>query len=184
MDPLVTVTLDTGLMLSLLDRTREATAVEKILQWHLEGKVRAYVSNRIFDPDTCDMRDEQRKEMRMIIEKYDIEIIGSGFRLGFSRLDGLDKLSGGFTTRSPEEMANFSKIVGKDPTNLPKSSIGNRLPNKIGDYDALRDHYADKREVFITLDTKDYLHITKRAIYFECLGLKIMSPSEFLEKCS
>ena len=106
------------------------------------------------------------------------------FRLGFSRLDGLDKLSGGFTTRNPEEMANFSKIVGKDPTNLPKSSIGNRLSNKIGDYDALRDHYADKREVFITLDTKDYLHITKRAIYFECLGLKIMSPSEFLEKCS
>lgn len=76
MERIVTATLDAGLFLSVLDKTGDAVVIEEILQWNLDGKIQAYVSNRIFDPDTWNMRVEQREEMRKIMEKYHVNILG------------------------------------------------------------------------------------------------------------
>ena len=177
---MLTVTLDTGLLLALIDGKPTAEHVKTILRWHVNGKIHACVSNRIFDPDTSRMRADQVTELSNILNSNGIPVIGSVARFGISRLDGLDLLSGGPTTRSREEMDEFSKIVGKDPSSLSSFCVGTRISNKIGDYDALRDHFASNRAIFITLDGKDYLHTDKRVTYWNQLHLKIMSPSEFV----
>jgi hypothetical protein len=44
----------------------------------------------------------------------------------------------------------------------------------------LHTHFAGGNDVFVTLDTKDYLHVTKRSAYSARLNLVVMSPAEFV----
>jgi hypothetical protein len=130
--------------------------------------------------DSCVMDPHQRSHPRSILETNAIEIAGAAFRLGVSRLGGPDVLRGPRATRSPEEWKRFVEIVGSDPSTLSPSSVGKAMKRKIGDYDALHRHFGTGHDVFITLDTKDYLHISRRSLYKAQLNLIIQSPSEFV----
>jgi hypothetical protein len=174
------ISLDTGVLILLLDGKPGSADVETIFCWHRNKKIALYVSNRVFDHDTAKMDALQVKTLRELFEKYRVPVEGAVFRSSFSRLSGKDLLSGGVSLRTQEEMARFVSIVGCDPAVLPPSSVGKRLSNKLGDYDSLRDHYASGRDVFITLDTKDYLSTQRRQRYVQELGLVVLDPSEFV----
>lgn len=175
-----TVTLDTSAVIDVLDSKGSCHAVRQILECHRQGRIRLYFSSRVLHPDTQQMSQDKQTSLQRLMEQYGIDIASSSFRLSVSTLNGPDVLDAPSSKRTSDEMNHFKTIVGDDPTQLAKSSAGNRIMQKIGDYDALRDHYAYKRDYFITLDTHDYFHIIKRPVYEKVLGLKIISPEEFV----
>jgi hypothetical protein len=178
------VTLDTGALICVIDKKPGWEDVEKIMSWHSEGKIQLFVSNRIFEPDTKGMHEDQVAGLEQLLHKYKVKRWGSVYRTGFSSLSGADLLSGAAIRRSIDEMNQFRMIVGPDPTSLRKEQVGSKLSNMIGDYDSLIDHYADRRDVFVTLDTKHYLHKNKREAYQVKLELLIQSPTEFVANSS
>jgi hypothetical protein len=154
--------------------------VREILRWHSAGRLEAFVSNRVFEPDTVRMHPEQVDQLRRTLRDYGIRVVGAVFRSTFSTLSGKDLLSGGRRRRSVDQMARFTELVGREPVSLHPSAVGRKLPNKIGDYDSLREHYANMRDVFIPSETHDYFHVAKRPTYERALGLCILRPAEFV----
>jgi DUF2934 family protein len=174
------LTVDTSVWLNWLDKKPGSEHVERILTWHSIGLVKVVGSNRIIDPDTWKMDLIQQEQLENEFKRRNIEKIGSSARAGISRVGGLDVLGGYPSERTAEEMKSFRKIVGQDPASLPKETVGKTIYRKIGDYDALYDHFISKRDIFITRDNKDYSHKTKRDTYWNTLGLTIQSPQEFV----
>jgi len=175
---MIRATLDTGVLILVLDGKPGANDVLKLLQWHREGKLELHVSNRVFEHDTRKMRATQIDELRKLLEEFDIPVEGAAFRFNFSLLSGGDALDGGASVRTSEEMAHFTKLVGKDPAEEYASS--KTLSNKFGDYDSLKDHFASGRDVFVTIDEKHYLDVHRRERYVEQLGLLILSPAKLV----
>lgn len=173
-----TATLDTGVLILALDDRPGANEVREMLQWHRDGKLGLHVSNRVFEHDTRRMRAAQVDALRTLLEEFDVAIEGAAFRYDFSLLSGGDILSGGPSMRTLEEMARFTKLVGKDPAE--EYAASKTLSNKLGDYDSLKGHFASGRNVFVTVDKKHYLDVHRRERYAEQLGLVILSPAEFV----
>jgi hypothetical protein len=159
-------------------------AIELIFKWIKDGRVSGHVSNRVFEHDTERMDECQVDQVKVVLEEHGIPINGSSFRLDFSLIGGLDVLDGPVTERTPEEIEKFQLIVGPDPSSLPPSAVGSRMPNKLGDYDSLFDHWLNRRDYFITLDGKDYLHVNKRQGYRDELNLLVVSPEEYVQQHS
>lgn len=174
------VTVDTAPWLDLLDRRGCVAEMDRMLSWHDSARVRLFASSRLFDPDTDGMRPAQRGDLRLLLEKHGVETAGASFRLGMSRLGGPDFLGGPPATCSAEDLRRFVEVVGPDPSTLPASALGKAFPRKAADYDALLTHFATGNDVFVTLDTKDYLHIAKRGTYASRLNLIVQSPTEFV----
>ncbi|MES2040064.1 MAG: hypothetical protein V4495_19790 [Pseudomonadota bacterium] len=175
------VTVDTAVLITLIDDKPGASVIRELFKWHKDGKINLFVSNRVFEHDTSKMRAAQVDELRALLSNHNVEIESSGFRTDFSLLSGGDLLNGGSSTRTSEEMSSFTKLVGKDPTEEYPSS--KTISRKLGDYDSLTDHFATNKDVFLTLDTKHYLAMALRQKYQEELGLIILSPEEFLANC-
>lgn len=173
------ITIDTGVLITLIDAKDRDGHATKILEWVKQGRVQAFVSNRILEPDAKAMRTEGQKALRDFIHENRLRILGSVARFGVSSLDGHDLLGGGRTDRTPTELLRFKVVVGQNPTHFPSGHFGKNLSNHIGDYDALFDHYCDKSDYFITLDSKGYLHRDKRLDYQQELGLNVVSPEEY-----
>lgn len=175
---LTTLTLDTTVFIRAIDGKPGCEPAQRIFQLSKEGLVALVASNRVFEHDTSNMSQDSQRKLHECMQQHGVQIDPSGHRLGFSLLDGGDVLDGGPSIRTPEEMRRFEKLVGKDPT---AEFQGNRtLGNKLGDYDALRDHFASGRDAFITLDTKHYLAVNLRDRYARELGLVVQSPEAFL----
>lgn len=176
------VTVDTAVLITLIDDKPGASVVRELLKRHKDGKINLFVSNRVFEHDTRKMRVAQVEKLRALLSDHNVEIESSGFRTDFSLLSGGDVLSGGSSERTSEEMFSFTKLVGKDP--IEEYPASKTISRKLGDYDSLRDHFATKKDVFLTLDTKHYLATELRQKYQKDLGLVILSPAEFLENCN
>jgi hypothetical protein len=174
------LTVDTGLLIQLIDNKLGADDVRKIFDLHEKGAVQLYVSNRIFEHDTTKMSEPQLAQIKDLIQHAKVIVDGAVFRSGFSLLSGGDLLSGGVSHRSQKELEKFGKLVGKDPVGeyLASSTIS----NKLGDYDALRDHFTSGRNIFLTADEKHYFATAQRQKYRKELGLIIQSPAEFLDE--
>ncbi|MCI0459622.1 MAG: hypothetical protein L0Z62_21950 [Gemmataceae bacterium] len=151
-----------------------------MLRWHRARRVHLCASSRVFDPDTNAMRPAQQTQLRLLLKEHGVEVAGSAYRLGVSRLGGPDFLGGPPSARLPEELARFIEIVGPDPSGLPPSAVGKAFARKVGDYDALQTHFALGYDVFVTLDTKDYLHVARRGRYASELGLIVQSAADFV----
>jgi len=153
----------------------------QILKWHDEGKIIVTVSNRVFDPDTRKMSEEQRDRLKRLLADHRIEILGAPFRFGISRFGAGDLLGGPQHERSPREVEDFRRIVGMGPSASPPSK---KLKNQIGDYDALQGYFMKGGDVFVTLDEKGYLSRGKREKYEQKLGLVVESPEELMSRFS
>ncbi|MCK4604147.1 MAG: hypothetical protein KAU41_05530, partial [Deltaproteobacteria bacterium] len=64
---MVTVTLDTCLLISLLDRKDGFQNTIKLLEWHKDKKIEASVSNRLFEPDIVGMDKDQQEDLINIL---------------------------------------------------------------------------------------------------------------------
>lgn len=172
------LTLDTCVLIVLLDNKPGSEDVQKLLNLHNKQKIKLYISNRVFEHDTRKMHDEQKSKLYNILEENKIEIMGNKFRLSFSELSGKDLASGCKSVRTMEQMNHFAKLVGRDPIIQYLSS--RTISNKLGDHDSLEEHFASGRDVFVTYDNKHYFDMHNRKQYAEELGLIIQTPAEFL----
>lgn len=176
MESRITVTVDTSVLLDILDHGSNSS-FHKLLQWHDSGKIEIAVSNRVIDPDTWRMGEKQQSELNKLLERHGINICSAPFRWNISKLGGRDVLSGPQSNRSPEDVVKFRKIVGPDPA---VGTPSRKLSNRIGDYDALQQHFMKKRDVFLTLDRRGYFAKQMRETYVRELGLIVQSPEEFI----
>jgi hypothetical protein len=176
MKPRIAVTVDTCVLLDILDKG-SGSRFCKLIEWHDSGRIEVAVSNRVRGSDTRKMQEKQRDELGCLLRDHSIKICPAPFRLGFSTLGGGDALGGPKSSRSPEEVAKFRKIVGLGPTFGPASK---KVSNEVGDYDALQGDFIAKRHVFLTLDRRGYFAAQRREIYIRELGLIVQSPEEFI----
>ena len=179
---MIIVTLDTNLLITVIQERQGHQKIRDILAANRRGVISAGISNRLFQPDTVRMDHETKEKLHELLSSYDItEVIPSRFRWGISLLSGLDLISGGHTARTAEEILAFRRISDGDPitrpTRQPKSL--DKEFNDIGDYDALYDHFCSKRDVFLTQEKGRTFSNDKRIAYKEELGLIIQDPEDF-----
>jgi hypothetical protein len=139
-----------------------------------------WASTRVRLHDAAGMYSEQQKALSDLMLHLRVREASSVFRFDVSFMDGPDFLGPYAGKRTADELVRFERLVGCDPARLSRESVGGKMKNKIGDYDALRDHYMSGRDAFITLDTRDYLHVSRRPEYRRELGLIVQAPTEFL----
>lgn len=177
----LSVTLDTSVLIQYIDDDNPSSPIHRILEASSRGDIDAIVSSRVFYPDVDDMREEQRAEMRTLLNEKDIETQGPVFRVGMSPVGnpprGGDTLGHPSGSRPPEEIERFKHLVGPPPSTREDPEI-----NDVADYDALRDHYAFERDAFLTFDSSGYLAEGHPERYETELGLIIMEPEEFIER--
>ena len=164
------LTFDTNIWIDLRDKRIGHEDISRILKWHDQGKVQIFTSNRFYEPDSSQMQQESLKSIEDIFEKHKIEIVPSTLRSGVSALSGRDVLGGGSTNRSREEIILFRQIAGGEPSN-----------KNLADFDFLLGHFSDGRDYFITNDERRVFSHDKRARYLDELGLKVVSPKEFVD---
>jgi len=94
--------------------------------------------------------------------------------LDYSRLDVSTK-PGSETTK--DEMERMAAIL------FPNSKRGSRTANQIRDIMALHTHWTYKRDVFVTLNSRDFIgrNETKRNQLKETFGILVMNPAQALE---
>lgn len=126
------------------------------------------------------MDSDQLDVLQRLFKDYGIGMSTCPLRWNYSRWNGPDVFPGPATDHRPvEQIIEFRKLV-PEPTTLHKDQVGKKLWNKLGDYDALKDHYEKNRDIFVTLDKHDVFHLDKRPLYRQKLGLIILDPKEFV----
>ncbi|MGP8281386.1 MAG: hypothetical protein ACLQT6_01575 [Desulfomonilaceae bacterium] len=176
------VTVDTGPWLDLIDeRGDEYEYILKMLEWHKQGFIELFATSRILQ-DTAKKGSPRYNQLRTILDDVNNITISPCYdRWNYSMWNGPDVVLGSVTDyRTVEEIALFRQLIS-EPTTLNKSQVGNRLSNKIGDYNTLFNHFEKGRDVLITLDKRDLFAPDKRLLYKERLGIVILSPRDFVE---
>lgn len=148
-----------------------------------EKNIKIYSSSRIFNYDFTRKFSEQIDEIKEIMDRLGVETTSSPFSFGSvndSKTVGSAFGDGDFFSSigSSEDETLFQKIVGQRPQS--RVHFCKNLPNHIGDYDALEQHYLNGYDAFITYDKKGFLHVKEREKYKRELGLHIFSPDELL----
>jgi len=176
---LLTVTVDTSTWIAWLDKRDSYKSVDKMLDWHKNKLLELWNTSRVVQ-DTSGMDSDQLDVLQRLFKDYGIGMSACPLRWNYSRWNGPDVFPGPATDYRPiEQIIEFRKLI-PEPTSLPKNQIGNKLWNKLGDYDALKDHYEKNRDIFVALDRHDIFHVNKRPLYRQKLGLIILDPKEFV----
>lgn len=174
------LTIDTSSLLAWLTGKGVGADVDQIMKWHDQRLVEVQVSTRVANVDAEKMHEHQRLALEQKLSAHGIQITTSSVRSDNSTRNGPDVLAGPIA-HSDTEFQRFEKVVGNEPHSLPRQRAGRKLRNKIEDYAPLRDHYATKRDVFITNETRDFFNQMHRWNYKAQLGLVIQSPREFVD---
>jgi hypothetical protein len=180
---MISVTLDTNLFILVIKQRPGYQKVKDILTAHRDGVISAVISSRAFQPDTLRMGHETKEKFHEMLSSYKIfERMPSRFRWGISVIGGVDLLSGGYTGRTPEEILEFKRISLGDPVTRPdrQPKTLDKSYNDIGDYDALYDHFCNKRDVYLTKDHRRVFSLDKRPKYISELGLVVQDPDDFV----
>jgi hypothetical protein len=176
---ILTVTVDTSTWIAWRDKRDSYDSVCKMLDWHKKRLLELWNTSRVIQ-DTAKMDAHQSALLTRVFKDYAIPMSSCPLRWNYSKWNGPDVFSGSATDHRPvEQIVEFRKLI-PEPTALPKDQVGKKLWNKLGDYDALKDHYEKKRDVFVTLDKHDIFHSEKRPLYKKKLGLIILDPDEFV----
>ena len=176
---LITVTVDTSTWIAWLHKHDSYDAVCEMLEWHKKKHLALWNTSRVVQ-DTAGMDSDQLDVLQNLFKDHGIGMSACPLRWNYSKWNGPDVFPGPVTDHRPlEQIIEFRKLI-PEPTSLHKDQIGNKLWNKLGDYDALKDHYEKNRDVFVTLDKHDIFHLTKRPLYKAKLGLIILDPDKFV----
>ena len=175
----LTVTVDTSVWIAWINRQVGFDDVSKLLEWHKKNFLELWNTSRVLQ-DTAGMDTKQSESLQALFEEYGIQLSPCPARYNYSVWNGPDIYAGSsIEKRSAEEIIKFRKMI-PEPTSLSKDQIGNKLSNKLGDYDALKNHYEKNRDVFLTRDKRDIFHKNKRPLYRAELGLIILDPADFI----
>ena len=175
----MTITVDTCVWIAL-ESERERQLICDLLNLCDRKCVQIYVSSRIMNFDSVKMDGPSRERLMIALKLHNVKIESAPFRFGGinenfgSRFGDGDFLSS--ATADKDELA-FEDIFGKEPMQLPREELGAKVSNWIGDYDVLKQHYLNKRDIFVTLDTKVYFSEDKRRRAKEKLNLEIADPA-------
>jgi len=181
------ITIDSCLWIDLIDK-KNSSRIKNLLNFCKDNKISIHSSSRVYNFDSVKMDLVQQKVLYEIINKYSVIIDSSPFRFGSvssklgSRFSNGDYLS---SISHKEEEGQFEEVFGSDPIKLPKENTGARLSNWISDYDSLKQHYLNKRDVFVTNDKKIYFSEEKRILAKKKLKLIILDVKDtfiFLKK--
>lgn len=197
-----TITVDHCIWVRLIDKDKSeakgkaAQASEQLMDYCLENGVTIYFSTRVWNWDAVTMSDKaDHHRLEALISQYKAQQTSAGFRLGEfadprtgkpsligprgSSFGDMDMLTD-HPSVCPKTLA-FKSVFGEDPIDRHPDAMGSKLPNWIGDYDALKGHYLAGHGIFVTLDASvpcfDPAHRQKA---YESLGLLIQSPEDAL----
>ena len=135
--------------------------VRKLLSWHKRGLIKAHLTERI-------KKDIPRDPLRRQVISLDLEVVGAGFRLEFSRLDGEYRLHREDSARFIDEVM---KILFPD-----KQPSARDYKKCLADADHLFGHKEAGHDVFITEDSKIY----DKAVQLAKEGIVVCRVSEFI----
>jgi hypothetical protein len=172
----MSITIDTCTWIEILD-TKDQEDVSDLLDFCVLKKIPIHSSTRVFNIDTVKMNKEQVSNLKEIFTNYNVIEDPAYLRLDVSPLDGVDYFGG-----KCDKEKEFINVFGKDPVELDKSQTGKKLSNWIGDYDALKHHYINGREIFVTNDSKIYFSEESRSKALDQLGIIILSPKDTYNK--
>jgi len=178
------ITIDTSVWIDLIKKTANFDQIDKLLKLCNEKFIQIYISSRVINYDIVEMPDDQKEEFEKIITNYNILIDPAPFRLSSekskrgSRFGDKDFF---ISLATSEEEKKFIKVFGNDPIRFPEKEVGNRLSNWIGDYDSLKQHFLNKRTIYVTFDTKLYFSIQKRNEAKKELNIIITDPENAIK---
>lgn len=170
------LTIDTSSLIEWLNGQGE---VDQIMKWHEQGLVEVRVSSRVAN-DVRKIHEKQHQALAQKLSAHGIQILPSAANPGIAPGNGSD-VAEGQSVRSDTDLQRFEEFIGTTPAPLPRPHAGRQLRNKIEDYSPLRDHFATKRDIFITSATRGYFTQTHRWNYKARLGIVIQSPREFVD---
>ncbi|EGR2426330.1 hypothetical protein FXE20_08675 [Vibrio cholerae] len=177
------ITIDTCVWINIINKRDDDDAI-LLLETCKKHRIKLYCSSRVFTSDTINMDDEQLISLKEIIGKYNVQLDQANFRIGMSPLGSIfdknETETFGSIFKTDREV-NFTKVFGEDPTTLPKRNIGKKISNWIGDYDSLKYHYLNFRDLYVTKDKKIYMNEKMRKIASKDLNLVILSPIEAIK---
>lgn len=198
----MSITVDHCVWVTLIDKDKSESKMqaaqesEQLLDYCLKNEIDIYLSTRIRNWDAVAMSDvADHERLEALISKYQAHETSAGFRLG----DAPDPLTGnsglvgsrGSVFGSADMLVDhfslcrknqaFQSIFDIDPIDRHPNAMGSKLPNWIGDYDALKGHFMAGHGVFVTLDTGVPCFDSKsRQKALKLLELRINSPQEAL----
>ncbi len=194
------VTVDTVVWIKYFSNYDEKSEIQAMFEVCQQRNIKIYRSSRVSNFDTTTKDPTQTEHMRnaisflgaletpapfILADQDDPKKTGSvlGDRNDPQKPESMFGTSDFLSDLNIDEReVEFISIVGCHPTKKNPAELGSKLSNHIGDYDALMQHYLNDFGVFLTYDTHLYFTHEKRLIYQEKLGLKVMSPSEFLKE--
>lgn len=185
----MTVTIDTNILQEYVEQRKKRSVVEALLRSAASGRLDLAITSRYEVDTSWNPRKEKIEEFLRI---HRIPIIGSGFRVGYSRLSGPDMLGHGpgdirtkleslvstsYPMWPPSEALQYSerpRHIRKPKKNDPRPREPE--PPDWRDLDHLDAHYRAGRDKFVTLD-RGILNLTDE---LSQLGIVVISPEELL----
>ncbi|EGQ7815785.1 TPA: hypothetical protein ACPJ1X_001660 [Vibrio alginolyticus] len=173
------ITVDTCVWVRLIDG-KDEEEIFQLLEHCKKNKIQIYSSSRVFSFDTTKMDNEQKSNIRKLMDEYGVVLDQAEFRLNASLLGSVHDETpreglGSIHTSLLED--KFIGVFGPDPKTLNPRQTGKNLSNWIGDYDSLKHHYLNHRGLYVTYDTKIYMAQDMRDKAQNELDLTIVDPS-------
>ena len=191
----MTVTLDTNILQEYVEEQKKKPVVEALLRSAASERLDLAITSR-YEVDTP--WNPRKEKIEEFLRTHRIPIIGSGFRVGYSRLGGYDMLGNGpgdirtkleslvptsYPMWPPPEALQYSERPShiRKPKKKPKTSDTKPWEPELPDWrdiDHLDAHYRASRDKFVTLDKG----ILKLADELSQLGIVVISPEELLSE--
>ena len=191
----MTVTIDTNILQEYVEQQKKRSVVEALLRSAASGRLDLATTSR-YEVDTP--WNPRREKIEEFLRTHRISVIGSGFRVGYSRLGGSDMLGDGpceirtrleslVSTSYPMWPPSEALQCSERPSHMrkPKKKRTKKNPRHHEpeppdwrDLDHLEAHYRARRDKFVTLDKG----ILKLADKLSQLGIVVISPEELLSE--
>jgi len=167
----IKVTLDTCCLIDY--QNKKDNYMPKIIEMHKVGNIDIKCTTRV-DFDQRNYEDSNKKdELGKLCNQFGI--IGTVLRWDFSKLGDGDFFSG------EEENILEERLKTIMFPNVDFSILNEKNQGRLADIDHLLGHILEKRDYFITSNTKDFIDKGKREKLRSLFGIVILTPEEFIK---
>ena len=160
---MITVTLDTNVLVEYWRNRKNVLFTESLLDLAQQGKIDLAITSRI----SADIPDLPLANRINDLPQLNVQQIGSVFRLDHSSLDGGERLGSD----------SFLNVVDSLDNRFDREGRVKRRPD-CRDWDHLHGHYLSDRDVFLTWD-RPILEVASELQ--QQLGMVVTTPHEFLD---